>query len=221
MFARWRPSIVAVLAFSGLWLSGCGQDVPFDSVLVIERPQGRERIPVAIGIYFSPEFLAFEQLETDPGEEGIADLRLRFGQASADMFDGVFNAAFQEVRFVKGRPPLVDTGASPPLVVEPRIERANITRPPTTATAGEWIIELTYLLKFFDREGNTVMSWTVAGRGGRATRDGPVSMIGWGLASPATASATEQAGKHLMKRLYNDNEFAAWREKNVAASGVR
>jgi hypothetical protein len=201
ILASWQGSFAAILVFLALFVSGCTMDATSDTRIDVERPEGHAAIPLSIGVYLSPEFLAVEDRHRSGGLGGTTMI-FRFGQTSADLFDGVFNAAFEEVHFVKARPPLALDGPKVAAVIEPRIERAKMY-----GRVGTFTAELVYLFRLYDGAGNVVLSWNTSGQ---ALSNPEGKFIFDGAPQPVQDNALKQAGENLMRSLYNDPRILTW-----------
>lgn len=196
-----QGAIAAMLVYLALLVSGCTfeVDATSDSRIDVERPTGSAAIPLSIGVYFSPEFLAFEDRVRGTSNTQFI---IKFGQTSADLFDGVFSTAFEEVHFVEDRPPLAAGGPPVAAVIEPRIERASMD-----GRMGRYTAALDYQFRLYDRSGNLILSWNASGRA-KSNPEG--KFIFNGGPQPVQDNAMKQAGENLMISLYNDPRISAW-----------
>jgi hypothetical protein len=199
ILARRQGVLAAILIFSALIVSGCTIDATSYTRIDIDRPEGHAAIPLSIGVYFSPEFLACED-SLYIGSIFPHQVIFRFGQTSADVFDGVFRAAFEEVHFLKARPPLAADSPDVVGVIEPRIEQTGIFGRP-----GNYVAKLVYQFRLYDRSGNLILSWNASGQA-ESNPEGKWLYHG----STEQDDALKQAGESLMRSLYNDSRVSAW-----------
>jgi hypothetical protein len=205
ILASRQGSFAAILVFLALIVSGCTIDATSNTRIDVERPEGHAAIPLSIGVYLSPEFLAF--VDRPPGSSQTK-IVIRFGQTSADLFDGVFSTAFEEVHFVGSRPPLAGDTPHVAAVIEPRIERASVL-----GRIGTYTADLVYRFRLYDLAGNPVLSWSI---GGTAKSNPKGQFIYDGSARPVQDDALKQVGENLMRSLYTDPRIAEW----LKAQGV-
>lgn len=202
MLAGRLDIFIVAWALLGLAVSGCTFDKTSHTRIDINRPAGKAAIPLSVGVYFSPEFLAFEHRRPRGGMD--AAMIFKFGQMSADLFDGAISTAFEEVHFLDTRVPVAADHPPIAAVIEPRIKHAAVH-----GDFGYWTVIVTYNFKLYDSAGNPVMSWTVRGTG---LHDARTKFISTGAPHPALDAAMKQAGENLMEAFYSDPEITEWLE---------
>jgi len=198
--SEWRRNaLFAALSVLVLAIGSCTNDATLRSTINVDRPAGAARIPLAVGLYFSPEFLAFAHR---PPVDPKLTWEFRFGEMGADLFDGVFFTAFEDVHFVSARPPLAAGGPPVAAIIEPRVEMAEVR-----GHIGKWNVELVYLFRLYDRTGGLVMSWRIAGYGAHDASD---KFVSTGAPDPALEAALTEVGEKLMQALYGNPEIREW-----------
>ena len=83
-------------------LAGCSLDHHVDTEgLEVPEFQGGERIPAAVGVYYSPGFMSY----TAKGKFGDSTITADLGPASHSLFDPLFRSAFAETLAVQSAEP--------------------------------------------------------------------------------------------------------------------
>jgi hypothetical protein len=148
-------------------LSACTTTVPLATDTALSVKDAPKKIPLTVGIYYSPEFLSYQ------GKMSISeidDVIIPVGAASVGLFDQAVHLVFEQTIPVSGRPPVTHTKGVD-AVIEPRIEAFD-GRMPRDFAAGTvsrvgvdspHAAALRYRIILYDRVGNVVISWVVFG----------------------------------------------------------
>ncbi len=135
------------------------------SSLTIQLKPGSEslpevsRIPVVVGVYYSPELKTYRHEENARGFLFIRHL----GQASTTLFDKVFALLFQETHQFEGLPPLAEGQQNVAAVIELRIETFDVGPPSMGMGRDLQWAEITYRFTTYFPEGDTIASWIITG----------------------------------------------------------
>lgn len=176
-------------------VAGCAHTVPIDATL--PRPLV-EPLPVAVGVYYGPEFRDYEHVHTLVGFE----FKFLVGPQSVALFDQVFAHMFEKAVPVQDRPPLPAGEAELAAVIEPRIENFS-----TDGGRHLWEhVTVTYHMTLYSPQGDQLASWTVEGTGGSQYRLGR----GIGLASEATHAAMRDAAVNLITGFRSQPDVRQW-----------
>jgi len=156
-----RLSMLPLLA----WLiAGCTHAIPLKGNL--EPPPDTKRLPLAVGIYYSPDLKAYEHVGARSGDWWAFPL----GPASTKLFDKVFPIAFESAPVVPNLPPLNPVGPQVAAVIEPRIEAFDFDLP--FLKTGTYRAEITYRFTLYSPQGESLASWTVTGVGAKPSQVG-------------------------------------------------
>jgi hypothetical protein len=169
------------------------------------------QMPLVIGVYYSPELLAYQQ---DEVLTGGSRMRFAVGEATPPLFNGVFQRLFREVRSVDRVPPVA---ADVPLdaVIEPRIERFTVDAP-IMPTVGTWTARVTYLFTLYSPKGDLIASWTRSWSG--SSNDGfTLAPGGSSLASQAVERAMEGLASNFVAEFKQIPELRRW----LSERGIR
>ncbi|MFQ5775428.1 MAG: hypothetical protein ACE5GS_12980 [Kiloniellaceae bacterium] len=207
-------NVAAVLSFLSLAVTGCTFQVPVEALETVDRPAGKEEIPLTMGVFYSPEFLSYEHKQTIGGGH---KLRFEIGQSSADHFDQVFLALFRDIKIVSRRPPLAPTGPRVDAVIEPRFESVAIHDPSLFGWAGTWDVRLTYLFTLFTIKGEPLASWTITGVGQNKKGIDWTGMGGSNIAGEAASRALRDAGEKFLDGFAQVPEVRRWLQERGSA----
>jgi hypothetical protein len=136
-------------------LSGCAHNIPLKGTL--ESPPSVTQVPLAVGVYYSPEFCAHKHEDSRKGDRWIFPL----GEASVTLFDQVLPRLFKSVLPVQTRHPLATSAPALAVVIEPKIEVFDFAIP--FLKTGTYSAELTYRFTLYSPQGNPFASWLVKG----------------------------------------------------------
>lgn len=170
-----------------------------------------QAIPLAIGVYYSPELLAYQQ---DEVLTGGSRMRFAVGEATPPLFSQAFQVLFQQTRTVDRRPPLtIDVPLD--AVIEPRIERLTISAP-LMPTIGTWTARITYLFTLYSPKGDLIASWTRSWSG--TSNDGFTLAPGGSThASQAVERAMEGLASNFVAEFKQIPELRRW----LSERGIR
>lgn len=208
-----KSAIAAGLILATAVLAGCTLEVPVRSREVVERPAGTKEIPLVIGLYFSPEFLAQEVVFVESGAPPRYTFRFLFGQGSAELLDEVFSSAFEAVEFVEARAPFIFENSKVAGVVEPRITKVDFGNPPSPSRS----VEITYLFRLLDHQGDQVLSWSIVGHGVGAGNPYQYAVVKETSQGLSADWAIQDAGERLAEALYSNPDILQW----LDAQGVK
>jgi hypothetical protein len=150
---------IGVLGVVAALMAGCTHAIPIKASL--EAPPNVAQVPVAVGVYYSAEFRAYEHLGARFGDRWAFPL----GQGSVALFDRVFPVMFERTFPVQSLPPLNPGGPQLAAVIEPKIEEFDFTLP--MLKTGTFSAEITYRFTLYSPQGDPVASWTVKGVGAK------------------------------------------------------
>lgn len=153
-----RPLGVSVVA---ALISGCSHAIPLKAS--VDRPPNINKLPLMIGVYYSPEFRTYQHARARGQVQFVAPQ----GQASAALFDQVLPMIFESVVPVPSRPPLAEASPKVAAVIEPKIEEFDFDFPWTPF--GSYTAQIVYRLTLHSPEGTPFASWTVKGSGERGS----------------------------------------------------
>lgn len=152
------------LAAAFALLSGCTHAVPLKAT--VDSPASVVQVPRAVGIYYSPEFRAYEHVGSKWGDKWVFPL----GQASVTLLDRVFPIIFESALSVPNLPPLEAGEPELAAVIEPEIEEFNFRLP--FFKTGTFTAEITYRFTLYSLNGDPFASWTVRGEGAKPGKIG-------------------------------------------------
>lgn len=150
--------VVAILLVS------CTHTIPLKAT--IEPPLDVTQVPVAVGVYYSPEFRAYEHAGSRGGDRWVFPL----GPASMTLFDQAFPRVFASTQPVQSRPPLPTGDVELAAVIEPKIETFDFGLP--FLKTGTYTAEITYRFTLYSPRGDPIASWLVKGVGAKPGEGG-------------------------------------------------
>jgi hypothetical protein len=166
IFRRFRPvTLFALFLLLLLELHGChkaSSRTPFPANLLPLAPAVATRsseiplIPVAVGIYYSPEFLGRGLSEHERRALGPVSM---LGDANRRFLDAVFAQLFETIVPVPVSPPLADGAGRLAGVIVPAIETFEISIQPGIPTM--YAVTVGYRLTLLSPQGQTLAAWTV------------------------------------------------------------
>jgi hypothetical protein len=158
-----RVILMAVLALGAA--TGCTHVIPLTAAS-LDRPPGAIQAPVAVGVYYSPEFRTHEQKIWRGGDRW--DFAL--GEASVRLLDRAWPMIFESSPPVPSRPPMQAGQPKLAAVIEPKIEAFDFSLP--FLKTGTYTAEITYRMTLYSPEGESLVSWTVRGQGAKSGQMG-------------------------------------------------
>lgn len=206
MVAKQLYKRVRVFLLLGTFLVvlGCTHSIPMKGVL--GTPPAVERIPLKVGVYYSPEFRNYKH----EGSRGGDRWDFPLGSASVSLFDRVFPETFISTMTVESRPPL--SGIKLDAVIEPKIEGFDFGIP--FLKTGTYTAEITYRFTLYSLKGDPVASWTVRGSGAKR------GQIGFEFARwPGEAAdlAMQDAATKFMNGFSDVTEVQRWIKETKAS----
>ena len=154
---------IVLIAFISL-LFGCAHEIPLKGA--IEPPPTISKLPITVGVYYSPEFKDYQYV----GSRGGDQWKFPLGAASVKLYDQAFPVLFMNCFPVQTRPPLSAGTVECNAVIEPRIESFDFTLP--FLKTGSYGAEITYRYTLYSLKGDPVASWTIKGSGSKHGKPG-------------------------------------------------
>jgi len=195
-------ALVVVLAAT----AACSHTIPLGGVTV-DRPPTAVQAPVALGVYYSPEFRAHEAKIWRMGDRW--DFAL--GEASVKLLDRVWPYMVESVLPLSSRPP-APTERKIAGVIEPKIDSFDFALP--FLKTGTYTAEITYRMTLYSPDGASLASWTVRGEGAKPGQVG-FEFARW--PGQAADLAMQDAARRLMAEFRDIPEVRAW----LRGAGVR
>lgn len=149
-----RAPLLVLLVAS---LAGCTHAIPLKPTL--EQPPAVRQVPIAVGVYYSPEFREYRHVGSRMGDRWD----FAVGPASVTLLDRALSMIFESVVPVAGRPPLAGGPGTLAGVIEPAIEEFDFSLP--FLKTGTYSAEIAYRFTVFSPGGEPVAAWSVRGRG--------------------------------------------------------
>jgi hypothetical protein len=195
-------ALVVVLAAT----AACSHTIPLGGVTV-DRPPTAVQAPVALGVYYSPEFRAHEAKIWRMGDRW--DFAL--GEASVKLLDRVWPYMVESVLPLPSRPP-VPADRKVAGVIEPKIDSFDFGLP--FLKTGTYTAEITYRMTLYSPDGASLASWAVRGEGAKPGQVG-FEFARW--PGQAADLAMQDAARRLMAEFRDIPEVRAW----LRGAGVR
>jgi hypothetical protein len=174
-------------------------------------PSATTQIPLAVGVYYSPELLAYIQEEVTAGG---ARMRFAIGEATPPLFNEVFRLLFREVRSLDRLPPIA-TDVSLDAIIEPRIEKFTVDAP-LMSNLGTWTARVTYVFTLYSPKGDLIASWSRSWSG--SSNDGySFTRAGASHASQAVDRAMAGLATNFLAEFKQTPEIRRW----LSERGVR
>ena len=150
---------VSFLLLVFLVIFGCTHAIPMKGTM--ETIPQTERVPLKLGIYYSPDFRNYKYV----GSRGGDKWEFPLGNTSISLFDRVFSDMFTSARNVDSLPPFSGPQAKLDAVLEPKIESFDFALP--FLKTGDYTAEITYRFTLYSLSGDQIASWTVRGSGSK------------------------------------------------------
>jgi hypothetical protein len=180
------------IAFLSLLLSGC---MTFEAAIndpqPLDLPAGTDPIPAAVGVYYSPAFLTYAHDESLLGQH---TMHFEMGEPSADHFDEVFLALFENVQILNNLPVDLDNYTSLDAVIEPSFEQMTVEDPIWNMPGEAYVVTLAFNFRLLAPEGDPHASWNIRGRGESELHWGDTA---WNSAGDAARLALEDVSQQL------------------------
>jgi hypothetical protein len=143
---------------------GCTHAIPMKGTM--EAPPTTARVPLRLGVYYSPDFRNYRYVGSRGGDRWDFPL----GNSSTRLFDRVFADMFTSVQSLDSRPPLSGSQGKLDAVLEPKIESFDFAIP--YLKTGAYTAEITYHFTLCALNGEPLASWTVRGAGSKHGKPG-------------------------------------------------
>ncbi len=139
--------------------AGCAYDVPLRAD--VEPVPGAEKLPITVGVYYSPEFRGYTFFADFCGDLPT----YRLGEASVHVFDEVFPAVFEKVVPLTGIPPSAHERAKLDVIIAPELQDASVMNAGCKWKDASIGALIEYSFVFYDKDANRIVAWTVRGVG--------------------------------------------------------
>lgn len=183
-------------------LAGCGPHVVTMQALDEFPAPLVDRLPVAIGVYFPPEFASFTHKEKRP-KPSSDEWTINLGHPQVQAFRSILGGSFRELRELDAP----GTGASGlSAIIVPRIAEFQFALPADTR-AKVFEIWIKYDLEILDSRAESIGHWhfTAYGKTPTAVLTSDTDAI-----RAATVVALRDAGASLITGLQSDPRIRAW-----------
>ena len=190
-------------------------EVPVPYSLPAQLPPGAERLPLKVGIYYSPEFENYEHYDRTVGESGVAT---PVGEFSIRQFDSMFFAMFEHTQSVDRRPPYPANDPASELqgIIEPRIERFEMNA--EAMSFAPLFAQVDYQFKIYLPDGTTLATWKIS-----ASDTGVPWSASWtDIIGVRTKTVVRESSIQFMQKFFDAPEvrarLAEIREKKAGAA---
>ncbi len=147
-----------------LLVCACTYQVPLEPTIV-EDP-GIAKLPVAMGVYYTPEFRSRKHFEDFPDKTYSRSYAYDLGTGSVALFDDALSRLFSRTEVVEASPLRSEHVPNVDGVIELAIKKFETVVPePFWGNWGLFWAEITYGITLYDASGRIVASWTVSGVG--------------------------------------------------------
>lgn len=193
---------VLALACIAAALGGCGPRVVTMQALDEFPAPLVDRLPVAIGVYFPPEFASFTHKEKRP-KPSSEEWTINLGHPQVQAFRSILGGSFRELREL-GTPGADAPGLS--AIIVPRVAEFQFALPADTR-AKVFEIWIKYDLEILDSRAESIGHWnfTAYGKTPTAFLTSDADAI-----RAATVVALRDAGASLITGLQTDPRIRAW-----------
>ena len=159
-------TISYLILISSLLLNGCTAHISISPVL--ERRPLVQPLPLTVGVYFSPEFRAYQGKNTCNDREVALRIIIQprncsfdydLGPPSVAMFELILAGMFESTVTIEtlSPPPASNSGIAG--IIEPRITDLNII------SEGDFASDITYQITLYSPVGVEIGTWQVVGNG--------------------------------------------------------
>jgi len=182
-------------------LSGCTFNHVSELRPSLDNSTVTEKLPLAVGVYYSPQFRDYEQARWKWFHRWIVPV----GNASVTLFDKAFPMLFDDVVPVEGIPTPAKRSDKVVTIIEPSIEEFDFDLP---LALGDYTADITYRITLRNSDGTGFASWTVEGHGkqgvglGYLTHATPIGQV--------TDAAMEEAMRKFVEGFREVPEVRAW-----------
>jgi hypothetical protein len=190
---------------------GCAHEIPLKGD--IGPPSAVSKLPIAVGVYYSPEFKEYQYV----GSRGGDQWKFPLGPASMKLHDQACTVLFTNFFPVQTRPPFSDGTTQCAAVIEPRIEAFDFQLP--FLKTSTYSAEITYRYTLYSPKGDAVASWTIKGTGAKPGKAG-FEFARW--PGEAADLAMQDAVTKFMTTFTEEPEVRVWlKQNNVPVSTLK
>lgn len=210
---RRRASSLAVSFAVLLALGACSYGANIKTPAAPAVTEG-QRLPLAMGVYYSPEFLSYIHRQT--AGAGPHSVTFNVGNTSATHFSNVFASYFESAVQFPERPTPEQPAGGVVAVLIPQLESLEMTDPALYGWGGTWNTALVYRFQMVDPTGLPIANWLVRGNGS----DGGVDWwgnAGQNIAGEAYSKALAAAGRNFVEGFAKEAQVREW----MQAQGVQ
>ena len=156
---------MAIVALAMISITAaCGpSELRYDIDASLDQRPIVEQLPLAMGVYYSPEFREYEHRSV----ENISGFEWHFvyhlGPANVALFDQILPGMFREVVLLKTWPTLSVGSAGLSAVLIPEIESVFIRSSHNVSDRGPFPVNVTYRFTLYELVGDKLASWAVSG----------------------------------------------------------
>ena len=167
-----------------------------------------EPLPVALGVWYEPEFETHEFFDEAKGRADSTWI-VKTGEAQVDMWSGLLNGMFLRVERMDGKPAPEQMNPAVDAVLIPRVDELQYTIPAHT-NVKVYEIWLRYAFELVTTSGEPIAEWTMTAYGKTPTAflqsdEEAVRLAG--------VVALRDAGAHFITSFLTVPEVAQWMEE--------
>ena len=222
------------LAVVGFLVTGCGPHL-LELKPAMDRQVKVEQVPLTVGVYYSPEFLAPIEVQQGPPSLGVYYSReslaptevpsarapipdaerviIPVGEASVGILGDALSMLFARVQRVPQSPPLDAEGAGTAGVIEPLVEHLRYQFHGGKPSFAAFVV---YRFVLYAPDGTRLGSWVVTGESERKLQRGVFYLRGLVLVAEAVKAAMEDAVRKFALDFHDVPEARKWlRESGV------
>jgi hypothetical protein len=184
-------------------LFGCAHEIPLKGA--IEPPATISKLPITVGVYYSPEFKDYQYVGSRTGDQW----KFPLGAASVKLHNQALPVLFMNYFLVQTRPPFSAGTTECNAVIEPRIEAFDFDLP--FLKTGSYGAEITYRYTLYSLKGDPVASWIIKGSGAKHGKPG-FEFARW--PGEAADLAMQDAVNKFITTFSEVPEVRAWLKQN-------
>jgi hypothetical protein len=148
----------AMLVAAGLLLGACSQSV----VVKTDFPEPLvEPLPLKVGLHYDPELTDYTYTEDLPSD---ATWSFTLGDVNTKLFDGAFNALFEQTIQVDDTGGTGDPYDGLNAVIEPKLEAFEFSLP-RQSRSEQYSVWIRYRLNVYTPDGTLITGWPVSAYG--------------------------------------------------------
>lgn len=207
-----------------LLVPGCTYSLQIEEPL--DRPPLVEPLPLTVGVFYTPEFRAYEHVQIVPGELWKNTWKFSLGPASVALFDQVLPSMFKKVLPVKDLASLRTNGHELDAIIKPSIEEFDLVSPPKSGMAfpvppSVYSATIGYRITLYaPGRGDVIASWVESGSGAIqhtfVSEGFPFIFMVKGIYNDVTKKAMREAAAKLLTGLHDRPEVKRWLESTGA-----